>query len=43
MHSEQGPQACLGMRSPVRVVHVESPHGYIRSLNHSIKEVGDGH
>jgi hypothetical protein len=42
MHSEQGP-ACLGMGAPVHVVRVESLLGYIRSLNRSFKEVGDGY
>ena len=43
MHGEQGPQVCLGMRSPVHVACAESLPAYIRSLNHIIKEAGDGY
>jgi len=44
MRSEQGPQACLGMGSPARVVRAEFPQGrnnYSRSQ--SLLEVNHGH
>jgi len=43
MHSEQGPQACLGMRSPVHVVRVRLLPGDMNSLGHGLLEVGHGH
>ena len=43
MHSEQGPQACLGMRSPVHVVRVRLLPGDMDSLGHSLPGVGHGH
>ena len=43
MHSEQGPQACLGMRSPVHVVHVQLLPGDKNSLGHVLLEADHGH
>ena len=43
MRSEQGPQACLGMRSTVHVVRVELLPNNKKSLNHGFQEVGHGH
>jgi hypothetical protein len=44
MHSEQGPQACLGMGSHVHGVRVRSlPGGDMNSLGHGLLEVGHGH
>lgn len=43
MRSEQGPQACLGMRSSAHVVHVELLPGDKNSLSHSLQEASHGH
>jgi hypothetical protein len=44
MLSEQGPQACLEMRTPAHVVRVESPQGSHKySLSYGLLEVGHGH
>jgi hypothetical protein len=43
MHSEQNPQACLGMRSPLHVVHVHLLPSDKNSLGHVLLEAGHGH
>jgi hypothetical protein len=43
MRSEQGPQACLGMRSPVHVVRVAPLQGCnTKSLSQSLLEACHG-